>query len=269
MYLRGQAIVGMTVLDRHLRNAGKVHDLYFDDISFAIRYLVVETGAFLERKRTLVAPAAISFISVARDEVGFNLSTQQIRASVDMDEMPAVSRQKEKEMSESFGWAPYWEYPMFPITNAWMLGPIGGEPQTPIRWIEKAEPNLRSFHEVCGYRIQTADKHWGYLDDFIIRSMSWVVRFCSIEHYRYLHSRKVIIDTSWITEVNWEDRHIAVNLPSSDVQWAPDTSAHEGLVDEGQLAVVIDYQRFLLAQHDGAHASTEDVAPEQHRRSNP
>lgn len=38
---------------------GRVHDLYFDDETWTIRYIVVETGAFLPGRKVLISPAAL------------------------------------------------------------------------------------------------------------------------------------------------------------------------------------------------------------------
>src|SRR5690606_29430859 len=118
--------------------------------------------------------------SVERDEIGINLSAHEVRQSITVDEIPTLSRQRENEMARNFGWTPYWEYPMFPITNAWMRPEVvpDEEPEHPqSRWLAHAEPHLRSYQEVRGYRIQTADKRWGFLNDLMIRSLTWVVRF--------------------------------------------------------------------------------------------
>jgi PRC-barrel domain len=39
---------------------GRVKDFYFDDEAWVIRYLVVETDAWLSHRRVLISPFAIS-----------------------------------------------------------------------------------------------------------------------------------------------------------------------------------------------------------------
>ena len=38
---------------------GSVHDLYFDDQTWSVRYLVVDTGKWLSGRKVLVSPEAI------------------------------------------------------------------------------------------------------------------------------------------------------------------------------------------------------------------
>ena len=44
---------------------GKIHDLYFSDDSWAIRYLIVDTGPWLFGRRVLIAPSAVQENSFA------------------------------------------------------------------------------------------------------------------------------------------------------------------------------------------------------------
>ena len=39
---------------------GTVKDMYFDDAAWVIRYVVVETGAWLSSRRVLISPMAVS-----------------------------------------------------------------------------------------------------------------------------------------------------------------------------------------------------------------
>ena len=39
---------------------GKVQDFYFDDESWVIRYLVVDTGAWLSNRKVLISPHSIA-----------------------------------------------------------------------------------------------------------------------------------------------------------------------------------------------------------------
>ena len=48
---------------------GSLHDLYFDDQSTAIRYLVVDTGRLAAGPSVLLAPAAIGGVDTAREEI--------------------------------------------------------------------------------------------------------------------------------------------------------------------------------------------------------
>jgi uncharacterized protein YrrD len=60
---------------------GKVRDFYFDDHSWTIRYLVVETGGWLSGRKVLISPEAV--LKENRDKHVFpvNLTMEQIKNS--------------------------------------------------------------------------------------------------------------------------------------------------------------------------------------------
>ncbi len=66
---------------------GSVQSFVFDDESWAIRHLVVNTGNWLPGKRVLVSPAQIQRISWREREVVLDMTRDEVKAS------PAYSRQ--------------------------------------------------------------------------------------------------------------------------------------------------------------------------------
>src|SRR5918992_1758478 len=86
---------------------GSVNALLFDDVSWVIRYIVVDTGHWLPGRRVLISP-----ISVARGGVGerlhVGLDRQQIRNSPDIDSDRPVSREMERTFHAYYGYGPYW-----------------------------------------------------------------------------------------------------------------------------------------------------------------
>lgn len=87
---------------------GKTGDFLFDDEDWMIRYLVVKTGHFLNRKELLVFPPAIENEKITEDSITLNMTKEQIENSPDIDKDQPLSRKAENELFTYFGWAPYW-----------------------------------------------------------------------------------------------------------------------------------------------------------------
>ena len=64
---------------------GSVDDLYFDDQSWSVRYLVVDTGKWLPGRRVVVTPEAIVKPWHHQAAVAVKLTKEQIEASPDID----------------------------------------------------------------------------------------------------------------------------------------------------------------------------------------
>ena len=75
---------------------GKVTDVYFDDVSWGIRYLIVETG-WLSGRKVLISPRSVRSIDWNDEKIHVVLSQQQVKDSPDIDTDQPVSRQEETE----------------------------------------------------------------------------------------------------------------------------------------------------------------------------
>ena len=74
---------------------GTVDQLYFDDESWAIRYLTVKTGGWLGGRRVLISPIAVAHSDWPAKRLYVALTKKQVENSPDIDTDKPVSRQHE------------------------------------------------------------------------------------------------------------------------------------------------------------------------------
>src|SRR3546814_20510663 len=79
---------------------GDVHDLFFDDSAWQVRYLVIDTGSWLPGRRVLVSPQAVENIDGAEEKVSVGLYKREIRES--RSEERSVG--KEGVRKGNYGW---------------------------------------------------------------------------------------------------------------------------------------------------------------------
>src|SRR6266511_3801966 len=77
---------------------GSVQDLYFDDHSWTVRYLVVDTGTWLPGRQVLISPFAFRAVSGA-SRLQTTLMKDQIENSPSIATHRPVNRQLEIEYS--------------------------------------------------------------------------------------------------------------------------------------------------------------------------
>ena len=87
---------------------GRISDFYFDDESWVVRYLVVNTGNWLVDKKVLISPASFVDTDWHRREISVALTKEQIEKSPDVSHDKPVSRQKEAELAKYYTWPTYW-----------------------------------------------------------------------------------------------------------------------------------------------------------------
>ena len=87
---------------------GTVSDFLFDDASWLVRWLVVDTGKWLSGRKVLLPPSVLGHIDPNGNEFAVSLTMQQVKDSPDIDTERPVSRQIETNIYDFYGWSPYW-----------------------------------------------------------------------------------------------------------------------------------------------------------------
>ena len=136
---------------------GHVEDFYFDDMTWTIRYLVVDTGPWLFGREVLVSPVAMGNPDWDDQVLPVDLSREQVKNSPDVDLDQPVSRQHEEAIHAYYGWSYYWLGMQTPGAAASPAAtPLAGPPlpaeqvETPAEG-EEGDPRLRSAGEVINY----------------------------------------------------------------------------------------------------------------------
>ena len=87
---------------------GTVSDFLFDDASWLVRWLVVDTGNWLSGRKVLLPPSVLGSPIATGREFSVGLTMQQVKDSPDIDTDRPVSRQMEANVYDYYGWSPYW-----------------------------------------------------------------------------------------------------------------------------------------------------------------
>lgn len=83
---------------------GKVKEFYFDDESWTVRYIIVETGSWLSGRKVLLSPQAVINTDWEEKVFRVNLTTEQVKNSPDIDTDKPVSRQHERDLYGYYPW---------------------------------------------------------------------------------------------------------------------------------------------------------------------
>jgi hypothetical protein len=197
---------------------GKVHSFLFEDRSWAIRYLVVDTGGWLRGRRVLIAATALERPDWHTHIFPVELTKQQVRNAPDIDTNKPISRQHEAELHSYYNWAPYWGtgYGAAVFTGA----PLREEQDQPEE-AAKENPSLRSTREVIGYRIHATDGQIGHVEDFIISDEDWIIRYLVADTRNWLPGRSVLVSPEWVTDISWQGREVWMDVSTQAIEDSP------------------------------------------------
>ncbi|MFH0918837.1 MAG: PRC-barrel domain-containing protein [Fibrobacterota bacterium] len=204
---------------------GKLHEFYFDDETWTIRYMVVETGNWLLDRKVLVSLVALGKPDETSRTVSVNLTCDQVRNSPDIDTERPVYRQHEVELHEHYQWPIYWESGFESAMGATPLPfLLTGEQEKPEPTVRdhKDNPHLRSTRKITGYHIHAIDGEIGHVEDFIVDDENWSIRFLVVDTTHWLPGRKVLISPRWIQRVKWDDSSVHLDLSREAVRQSPE-----------------------------------------------
>lgn len=210
---------------------GKVEDFYFDDLSWTVRYLVVETGGWLSNRKVLISPESLLQCDWENEKFPVNLTKEQIEKSPNIETNQPVSRQQEIELYTHYPWTNYWgSGDLFAMGTSGMIAPSAGVPmEEAVKSSEintqshtSGDPHLRSAKNLQGYTIHASDDHIGDLQDFIVNDGNWTINYIVIDTGDWLPGKKVILSPKWIRDINWETSEVNVNASVEQIKNSPE-----------------------------------------------
>ncbi len=208
---------------------GSVSDFLFDDVTWKIRWLVVDTGGWLGGRKVLIHPSAIMQPDEILRKLSVKLTKEQIEGSPDLLEDQPVSRQMEERIYGYYGWDPLWGGQCFTggaIASPLVAPPFFGgtalrEPPGLQDRLEHQDPHLRSVAAVTGYRIHGTDGEIGHVEGFLVDDRSWAIRYLIVDTSNWWFGNHVLLAPLAVTEIDWSSSQIRLNVSRDRVRTSP------------------------------------------------
>lgn len=208
---------------------GSVEDFYFEDGTWKIRYVVVDTGHWLPGREVLLSLVALEPPDWERKKLPVTLTRQKVRESPDVTTELPILRQEEIELHRHYLWEPYW-IPGFGGLFEGFPGPIPmPQPPVPAQAAEPGaaedknpkDPHLRSADEMLGYDVETSDGAVGHLNDFIFDAADWTIHWLVIDTGVWVAGKKVLIPTSGVKQITLSDQTVYLELTREAILSGP------------------------------------------------
>jgi hypothetical protein len=206
---------------------GTVNDFYFDDDTWAIRYLTVETGGWLGGRPVLVSPISVIHTDWRARRLDVALTMKQVENSPAINTHQPVSRQHEVVYLSYYGYPYYWDGPQM-----WGQAYSPSDVAMPTKVFEEAtadrikreslDSHLRSTAAVTGYHIDASDGEIGHVDGFIVDDHAWAIRYIEVATQNWWPGKKVLISPAWIERLSWHEETVYVALFRDTIQSGPE-----------------------------------------------
>ena len=206
-------------------DAGTVEQLYFDDLTWVVRYMAVHTGACPPDRQVLVSLAALGKPDWNKRVFPVSLTLAQVRDSPKIEINKPVSRQHEVELHAHYAWPVYWGGGFY-VPYGYPVGTEhsdNAEPRAEIlsSEVRKLDPHLRSTREVTNCQVHAADGYIGHIEDCLVNDEGGSIRFFVVNARSWLPGRRVLVSPQWVKKVEWGQKNVIVNLTREAVWKSP------------------------------------------------
>ncbi len=177
--------------------AGKVQDIYFDDGSWHVHYVVVDIGQWWAGRSVLISPISLKKPDWHRRVLQTTLSRAEIENSPLMDTALPVGRAKELLLARYFGWNSFWPEGYVP--------PLDFDEEVE----EKYDPHLRSTRILTGVEVSGEDGSVsGSVQDFVLDPILWTIPYLEL---RRENGDLLLLDSARIEWIDLSSRRMLVS----------------------------------------------------------
>jgi sporulation protein YlmC with PRC-barrel domain len=236
MLLVGSALKGYAIAASDGR-IGTVSDFLFDDRTWKLRWLVVDTGTWLSGRMVLIHPSAIGQANYVRRELPVALTMARVKGSPDLLQDQPVSQQMEYHLYDYYGWDPYWGGAGYfgggaigePMSPPVFAGMARSEVDEMLARSHEGDPHLRSLAAVTGYNVHASDGGIGHVEDFLIDDASWGIHYLIIDTRNWWPGAHVLLSPYAVREISWSRHEVQLDVSRERVKSSPPWNPMEAI----------------------------------------
>lgn len=235
---------------------GTISDFLFDDGSWQIRWLVIDTGDWLPGRKVLLPPSVMGHLDADDREFSVKMTRQQIKDSPDIDTERPVSRQMESGVYDYYGWNPYWSTGLYMGAYANMGEPVPTALEREVaEGVSEAkdDPHLRSIEAVTGYHIHARDGDIGHVEDFLVQDDDWSIHYLVVDTKNLWPGKRVLISPRSVRDIVWRNQLVNIGVDLDRVKNSP---AYDPSVDVDRA-----YERHFHKYYEGVGAAGGSSGP--------
>jgi len=162
---------------------GSVKDLLFDDRTWMVRSIVVDTGKFLCHHEVLIEPGNVRDLEFPEETMLLNLAKQDVENAPGLDSSPPVSQQS--------------------------LG-------------DARDVHLRSSNETCTYKIEALDAAMGQVHGFVIETATWSIRYLIVDTGEWLGGKLTLVGPHVIRWIDWSSGTMQAGMTADAIRSSPE-----------------------------------------------
>lgn len=181
-------------------HVGAIYDVLFDDQSWKVRHLVVNSGRWFNSRQVLLEPEAVQEADWSGRHVRLRLGKEEVRLC------PSVVTDLPVALHESL------EPSQVMFSEAYWGGAIGNTAE------REGDPHLRSMRLLAGAHILCPDGRLGHVEDFIVDDETWSVRDLVVDTRNWWPGKRVLIEPASVESISWPERTVCLTLSRDQIE---------------------------------------------------
>jgi hypothetical protein len=158
---------------------GIVSDLLFDDTTWRMRWLVVNTRYWLPRHDVLLPVSVLGRPDPLRRRLVVDLTKQQIEDSPGAERHPPVSQRAASSRRD--------------------------------------DPHLRSVEAVVGHRVHLLDGLIGHVEELLVDDADWSIRYVRVDTCKWRPGDRVLLAPRFVRAIDWGGRLIHLDVGRREI----------------------------------------------------
>lgn len=233
-------------------NIGKVADSLFDETTWTLSHLVLDTGYQMKlnihyisqeekeqtHRRVIVEPSYLDKPETGRfrRHLPVKLTKDSIRQSSGIESNPPRSLEYQKEFTHYYRHIPYAFYDRPAVWSPIVDGydpPESNLEHTPEelnrhekRLQEIASNQTLSCREILGYHVECMDCERGLVEDMIVNDKTWRIIAMAIRYGHWPKSEHKLFSVRHVTKFDWTASTVTVDFSGEEIESVPDFDPH-------------------------------------------
>jgi hypothetical protein len=211
---------------------GTLRTLYFDEADWGVSHAVIDTGSWITGKHVLVSPEVLGQPDAHNKHLTVNLTREEIQDCPELNTHDTAHGPYSGVAHTRARRPVFWSSDPFVLNS--LAGRPGGSPlpaQPPAAPSPTAAPSvteqahgpaLYSSRKIIGYYIQARDGEMGHVEDFIMDTDAWHIRYMVVDTKNWWPGKKVLVSPQWIEAIRWDDAHVTVDLSREQIKTSPE-----------------------------------------------
>ena len=211
---------------------GLAEDLLFNDVTWRVRWLVVDIGSGPRGRLVLIHPTVIERIDWMGRSLRVCLTATEVGNSPDILLDEPVSRQIEYGQGNRSDWEPALGHPRF-VAGFWggmgvqvskarleeeisMHKAIRGGGET-----DAGSPHLRSVDAVLGNDVHATDGPFGHVREVLVEDRSWTIGAVVVDTHHWWPGLRLAVPVSAVRDISWPHQEVRLGIDRDAAKGSP------------------------------------------------